>query len=57
MSEQAHPIRIGCSGWSYPDWEGVFYPEDNHFSGHAPATAAALQERLGRERSGRTDMT
>jgi uncharacterized protein YecE (DUF72 family) len=27
MTEQAHPIRIGCSGWSYPDWEGVFYPE------------------------------
>jgi uncharacterized protein YecE (DUF72 family) len=27
MSEQPHPILIGCSGWSYPDWEGVFYPE------------------------------
>jgi uncharacterized protein YecE (DUF72 family) len=27
MSEQAHPIRIGCSGWSYPEWGGVFYPE------------------------------
>jgi uncharacterized protein YecE (DUF72 family) len=27
MSEQPHPIRIGCSGWSYPDWEGAFYPE------------------------------
>lgn len=27
MSEQLHPILIGCSGWSYPDWEGVFYPE------------------------------
>jgi uncharacterized protein YecE (DUF72 family) len=26
MSEQSHPILIGCSGWSYPDWEGVFYP-------------------------------
>ncbi len=22
-----HPILIGCSGWSYPDWEGPFYPE------------------------------
>lgn len=21
-----HPILIGCSGWSYPDWEGVIYP-------------------------------
>jgi uncharacterized protein YecE (DUF72 family) len=27
MSEQPHPIQIGSSGWSYPDWEGVFYPE------------------------------
>ena len=27
MSEQSHPVLIGCSGWSYPDWEGVFYPE------------------------------
>jgi uncharacterized protein YecE (DUF72 family) len=27
MSEQALPIRVGCSGWSYPDWEGVFYPQ------------------------------
>ena len=27
MSEQSHPILIGCSGWSYPDWEGAFYPE------------------------------
>ncbi|MEO6808924.1 MAG: DUF72 domain-containing protein [Isosphaeraceae bacterium] len=27
MSEQPHPILIGCSGWSYADWEGPFYPE------------------------------
>ncbi|WP_393970918.1 DUF72 domain-containing protein [Oxyplasma meridianum] len=20
-------IRIGCSGWSYPEWSGVFYPK------------------------------
>ena len=26
MSEPSHPVLIGCSGWSYPDWEGVFYP-------------------------------
>lgn len=26
MSESRHPIRIGCSGWSYPEWEGPFYP-------------------------------
>jgi uncharacterized protein YecE (DUF72 family) len=27
MSERANPIWIGCSGWSYPDWAGPFYPE------------------------------
>ena len=27
MSDQAHPILIGCSGWSYADWSGPFYPE------------------------------
>jgi uncharacterized protein YecE (DUF72 family) len=27
MNEHSHPILIGCSGWSYPDWEGAFYPE------------------------------
>lgn len=21
-------IRIGCSGWSYPEWQGIFYPKD-----------------------------
>jgi uncharacterized protein YecE (DUF72 family) len=26
MSAARHPISIGCSGWSYPDWEGAFYP-------------------------------
>ncbi len=26
MSAQGHPIQIGCSGWSYPDWAGPFYP-------------------------------
>jgi len=20
-------IRIGCSGWSYPEWSGIFYPK------------------------------
>jgi uncharacterized protein YecE (DUF72 family) len=23
-----HPIRVGTCGWSYKEWEGVFYPED-----------------------------
>ncbi len=22
-----HPVRIGCSGWSYDDWRGSLYPE------------------------------
>jgi uncharacterized protein YecE (DUF72 family) len=26
MSTTTHPILIGTSGWSYPEWEGVFYP-------------------------------
>jgi len=21
-------VRIGCSGWSYPHWRGIFYPAD-----------------------------
>lgn len=21
-------IKIGCSGWVYPEWKGVFYPKD-----------------------------
>jgi uncharacterized protein YecE (DUF72 family) len=27
MSRSEHPILIGCSGWSYADWAGPFYPE------------------------------
>jgi uncharacterized protein YecE (DUF72 family) len=23
----AKPVHIGCSGWNYPDWRGVLYPE------------------------------
>lgn len=26
MISNNHPIMLGCSGWSYPDWEGPFYP-------------------------------
>jgi len=26
MTHPDHPTLIGCSGWSYPDWEGPFYP-------------------------------
>ncbi|MGA2200027.1 MAG: DUF72 domain-containing protein, partial [Nitrososphaerales archaeon] len=22
-------IRLGTSGWSYKEWEGVFYPRDD----------------------------
>lgn len=24
--EEAHQIRFGTAGWSYKDWEGIFYP-------------------------------
>jgi uncharacterized protein YecE (DUF72 family) len=24
----AHDIRVGCSGWVYKHWRGIFYPED-----------------------------
>src|SRR5258708_28204123 len=24
--ELTHQIRIGTAGWSYKDWEGIFYP-------------------------------
>jgi uncharacterized protein YecE (DUF72 family) len=24
--EPAHQVRIGTAGWSYKDWEGIFYP-------------------------------
>lgn len=27
-AEPPAPIRIGCSGWSYPHWRGRFYPAD-----------------------------
>ena len=26
MSTTKHPISIGTSGWSYPEWDGAFYP-------------------------------
>jgi uncharacterized protein YecE (DUF72 family) len=35
----AGDIRIGCSGWSYPHWRSVFYPEKlparDHFAFYA----------------------
>jgi len=35
----AGDIRIGCSGWSYPHWQSVFYPEKlparEHFAYYA----------------------
>ena len=27
MSDTKKPIWIGCSGWSYADWSGPFYPD------------------------------
>src|SRR5438552_19044065 len=35
----AGPVRVGCSGWSYPHWRGRFYPEKlparEHFAFYA----------------------
>ena len=28
MSDSDSKIRVGCSGWSYEDWVGPFYPEN-----------------------------
>jgi uncharacterized protein YecE (DUF72 family) len=27
MTEQSHPVLLGCCGWNYPGWAGPFYPE------------------------------
>ncbi len=29
MADNAHKIRIGIAGWSYPDWEAVVYPKSS----------------------------
>ena len=26
--ESSHQIRIGTAGWSYKDWDGIFYPPE-----------------------------
>jgi uncharacterized protein YecE (DUF72 family) len=38
-----HPIRLGTCGWSYKDWDGVFYPKGlaageylTHYAGRYP---------------------
>jgi uncharacterized protein YecE (DUF72 family) len=36
MSSSSHPILIGCSGWSYPEWEGAFYPSGTDPSDYLP---------------------
>lgn len=28
MSKEKAQFWVGTSGWTYPDWQGVFYPED-----------------------------
>ncbi|HEY7615168.1 MAG TPA: DUF72 domain-containing protein, partial [Terriglobales bacterium] len=28
--ESAPQVRVGPAGWSYKDWEGVFYPPEMH---------------------------
>ena len=50
-------IHIGTSGWAYPHWRGVFYPDrlpdsawlghhDNDQAGHAVQDALALKAML-----------
>jgi uncharacterized protein YecE (DUF72 family) len=34
--ESVQPIRIGTAGWSYKDWEGVFYPAGMQQRKHHP---------------------
>ena len=29
MSDSKSKVRVGCSGWSYEDWVGPFYPKDS----------------------------
>ena len=40
QSERSGRIRIGTAGWSYRDWEGVFYPKP-HPRGFDPLTYLA----------------
>jgi len=28
LAADGKKLRIGCSGWSYQDWVGPFYPKD-----------------------------
>jgi uncharacterized protein YecE (DUF72 family) len=28
--EATPEIRVGTAGWSYKDWEGIFYPPEMH---------------------------
>jgi uncharacterized protein YecE (DUF72 family) len=40
MSGSYHPILVGCTGWSYPEWKGVFYP-----AGTKPASFLSFYSR------------
>jgi uncharacterized protein YecE (DUF72 family) len=42
-TKSRHPILIGCSGWSYPDWVGSFYPNDLPSSAHLDWYARKFQ--------------
>ena len=28
MTAKTSPVRVGCSGWNYKHWRGLFYPEE-----------------------------
>ncbi len=45
MSARPPTLRVGASGWNYPDWRGRFYPPDlraadylEFYSGHFDTT-------------------
>jgi len=44
-------VRIGCSGWSYDDWRGGLYL-NNDWKGYAPANARYLMRGLSNGDSG-----
>ncbi len=48
MSTEDRPILIGTSGWSYPEWDGAFYPPvpDRKRETYHVCSAQNLRDRL-----------
>ena len=47
--ETAHQIRIGTAGWSYKDWDGIFYPPEVQRQQGASARISGPLLRRGRD--------